>query len=262
MKALGLVVAADLRRPTAHPALWLGAMDEATHRGYALLLLHHDQPEGSLAELAARTGVAGMLLDCRPRQPDGPDPDPGMVAVWMNQHLRANCVHADERRAGRQAAESLLARGHRRVAYFTLRAAAVAGEGERRAGFELAMRQARAEALMLAADDIPWGDRVAFARAAARHPAGPTAYVAGSVAEADLLAGVLAVDGVAIPRDRSLVAIDADPSPRFTTLQIPLSEIGSLAASMLIERLGRPGSRPPVALPCMLVEGHSLAPRS
>jgi len=175
--------------------------------------------------------------------------DLGIPTVWINDNRRVDAVYPDERAGARLGTRHLLALGHRRLAYahhawsssdpalghYSVR--------DRLGGFtdELAaaglaplrafMREAgegddRANALIAAMRSLSAADR-------------PTAVLAYSAFDADVVLTAAHRLGLRVPGDLSVMAFDGQPVRSFglelTTLLIPLAEVGMRSVARLAE---------------------------
>lgn len=168
--------------------------------------------------------------------------------VWLNVKLRQDCVHPDDRRAGREATEQLLVRGHRRIAFATWISLDHYSFADRYAGYAEAMRLAgRRPRDLRAARRSPDDDGHEKARYFRRLLAGPnrpTAFVTYAATDAEALIGHAAVLGLRVPEDLSVVAIDgvvSDNVLSVATVQLPGAALGLAAIEMLSLRVATPG---------------------
>ncbi|PRY59957.1 MULTISPECIES: LacI family DNA-binding transcriptional regulator [Glycomyces] len=225
-----------------------GVEDEAVARGCVMLLARSEdmQPGGPMFDRLVGEGrVDGIVLQPR----DGADPQElartvGERAPLVTIHQRipgASSVVVPDELAARRATEHLIALGHRRIGF----AGGLAGSptAQRRADGHL---EALLRAGIAAAPElVTWrGYRESDGRASAAEllalPQRPTAIVAANVNAA---IGVLAqarAQGLAVPRDLSVVAIhDAWTAehtwPPLTCVRMPLYELGRTAVATLAE---------------------------
>ena len=166
-----------------------------------------------------------------------------MVARKINGDL-LDSVRVDEHVGSRLIIDHLHQLGHRSIAHID--GGGGASAGERREGYEIAMRSVGLEALI----DVVPGEftHEAGAKAALRlaeRASMPDAVFAGN----DLIAtGVwlqLERMNVRVPNDVSLVGYDDAPfigigQVGLTTIRQPSSEIGSRAAELLLDRIDEP----------------------
>lgn len=182
------------------------------------------------------------------------------VALTWSLREGFDCVGFDNRRAGRLAAEHLLALGHRRLGVVSGFLRYNDRARERLEGVREALRRQGADMPAAHVSEQPFtlaGGRAGFAALAALAEA-PTAIVAGN----DLLAvGALAeahARGFAVPGDLSIVGIDdlelaAHTTPPLTTIRLPTYELGRRAAEILLARLQGPAARQTIELEIDLV---------
>lgn len=169
--------------------------------------------------------------------------------VTLNLRLGAptRYIGSDHAQGGRLAAEYLLARGHRRVAYVAPGASAAAMQ-EREAGCREALQAAGAEALALAGTDVSLVEALAKVK---RERC--TGLVLGYQQLSLPALRTLHLLGLRVPDDLSVVGfespqVSAYTNPPLTTVRQPLLEMGARAAEVIAELLrgGAPRSaRPP-----------------
>jgi len=193
--------------------------------------------------------------------------------ILINNRRRHDCVYPDEGRAGREATEALLQRGHRRVAYldysFCPKDAAVChfSRLDRLAGYRAAMKAARLPARLLTAGARPRGDEVerlhAFMRSFLQAPDRPTGIVVYSGAE-ELVWVAASEQRLRIPQDLSLVVLDRPTRVgrwNLAHVPVPWERIAREAAAMLGRKIEDPAKpQPAVVVQARMVEGETLAP--
>ncbi len=160
-------------------------------------------------------------------------------------------VHNDERMGGRMAADALLRLGHRRIAYLG----------------PLDPPYLRGRAFL--ARCVACGVQAqAFPEAAtfmARRRDVTAAFCFSDYVAMDLYAAA-AQAGMAIPDELSVIGYDNMPfaallRPRLATVNQHKKALGVAAASLLLEALAEPASRPrQIRLPTTLAEGDSIGP--
>jgi LacI family transcriptional regulator len=162
----------------------------------------------------------------------------------------ARFVSPDEQRSGRTATRFLIASGHRRVAHLTY-ARHVHAIDARADGYRAAMTEAGLEPQVIAKADA------AAIVAAAR--AGVTAFFCHNDWLALAAIRALTEAGLSVPREASVLGVDASPSftaiyPGISTLRYPTTEIAAIAAAIVA------GETPPKTLPeCELVAGSTVS---
>lgn len=176
-------------------------------------------------------------------------------------------IGADDRQGGRLAGETLLAHGHRRIAFVgDLGSIPVR---DRLDGLQQAIGSAGRQAPQLvvratcAPDLSPaWLEQIASnVRCLLASPTAPTAFVAGSGATVTAIASIAATLGLAIPDDLGLIGFDDDASVHhLTTIGIPAGRIGTAAFEMLMRRIAGPDADPERrSLPVRLIDRGSLS---
>lgn len=248
--AIGLIV------PDVNNAIFSevfsGVQEAAAPRGTDILLGQVDAPSDGARQLArlVREGrIDGLLIQRREDFDDAAFAEvlaPDVPAVTINSRLpsRAGSVVLDDERGAATAADHLIGLGHRRIAM-------ISGSRHhdtarrREAGFLSALARAGlAPAGIIAAG---W-EADAGASAMARILSGTSAEGRPSgivVASANAAVGALSTAlraGVAVPGELSIVAINttwvaATIYPALTTVDLPLRELGSRSATMLIDHL-------------------------
>jgi DNA-binding LacI/PurR family transcriptional regulator len=211
--------------------------------GVVVRLVEDSAAAGALLEMIAATGTPCVCIE-RPA-----DPRFGFASVVV-----------DDTAGAFEATSYLLDRGHRRIAH-------LAGDRRytsaqvRRAGYERALA---ARDLPLDPDLIqgetwaPFAVDEALARLMAL-PDPPTAIFAASDSLAFRAVELSRAAGRRVPDDLAVVGFDDIPLaqemvPPLTTVQIPLNEVGRLAARRLLDLIKREGTPPPTdVLPVTLI---------
>ncbi len=196
-----------------------------------------------------------------------------LVNCWSPESDRLSAVVPREVQGGRQAAEELIARGHRRIAFLggvVTDAASV----ERELGFREAMATAGVPVhepwVLHDRYDISAGYRLAahlYQRS--RRDTRPTGLVCGNDRMASGVISALSGLGLSVPADVSVVGYDdqeglADQlTPALTTVSIPHYEMGRAAVEHLLAVVSTaaPGRPAPVTInvPGRLIRRGSVA---
>jgi LacI family transcriptional regulator len=157
---------------------------------------------------------------------------------------RADAVLADNVKAMRIGSDVLVAAGHRRIAFIGGRTDVETG-AERLAGYEMAMRAAELEPLVVDGDFRLERAEVAVAGLLRREPR-PTALIVGN--NLMTLGALRAIRdaGLRVPADIALVGVDDPPwsalvDPPLTTLAQPVRAMAADAMELLLQRVA--GSR-------------------
>jgi LacI family transcriptional regulator len=171
--------------------------------------------------------------------------DVPVVAVWSySDASQISCVGADNREAGRTAAQHLLSLGHRRIGFIF----PPTGENDR----ARSRLEAAKNAVKDAGIDTPdaWSVQslysIAQAKAACLDLLGQRHGLTGLICGNDIIAqgaisGAMQL-GLRIPQDLSIIGIgdfagSADIYPALSTVNIPAQEIGAQAGQYLVERV-------------------------
>jgi DNA-binding LacI/PurR family transcriptional regulator len=287
--ALGLVFDDPLPYAFTDPAAVLffegvAAVCEQERVGLALVPSRFGAPQET--DLTRTALVDGFIAYCDVADDGRLDviEERGLPLVIADGPPRAGApaVGIDDRAAAREAAEHLLALGHRRIGIVALPLSPDGYEGpatpERKAaaryhctGERLGGIRAAFEAAGIAWDGVPIEERAPHGRDAGRRAAAslldapdrPTALLAMSD---ELAIGALHAAeerGITVPRELSVIGFDDTPAasearPPLTTITQPHREKGETAARLLLQ----PGAQPRrVVLPTGLVERGSIAAR-
>ncbi len=194
---------------------------------------------------------------------------PVVIVGASSQDWQTPSVDTDNYGAARQAAEHLLALGHRRfVGLFG--AMETFNSRDRWRGFRDALLEAGVPETDVWTFTTPYADEVDEAnreaiRTALRLPNGPTAIFAAGYYLALSMLQSLRQAGVRVPEDVSLIGFDDPPSaalanPPLTTFRQPLDALGARAVQKLLEIAKRQSPEPlHEYLPTELVVRESTA---
>lgn len=174
----------------------------------------------------------------------------------------------DRFEAGCQAMRYLLSKGHKKIAYI---GAHIAENAMSIGRYEAYLRMMRSADLPVNPDwiiDSNWHRGICFEKTLKlmRLPDRPTALFVGSDHMAIAAISALHTLDISIPNEISVIGISdiADAkylNPPLTTIAIPQIEIGEIAASTLLQRIGGDTSLPKrIVVPTALVERSSVAP--
>lgn len=161
--------------------------------------------------------------------------------LWVNLKRKHNCIHYDDRGAGRLAVETLVALGHRRIAYLVRPGGGHYSTADRLRGYRAGMRAAGLEPILIEpfsatptaetdAQHLSLPDRLtSLFSALDPWPTAVVGYSADDVLAAYIAAGRL---GRQVPRDLSLIGIHQRLE---TPAGVPLSLVTSEAYGLGIE---------------------------
>ena len=281
-RTIGLIVT-DIQNPY-FPQLVSAVEDAARERGYSVLLADgRRDPEREIdsLEVLAERQVDGLIiasstLTLRHRARIRDVPCPVVIVNGESTVTAVPAVVSDNRSGGRQAAEHLLALGHRRMAYLAGPSADQWAVRERIAGVRTAIREhARRQArldIVLAPDGVEGGETAA--RTALQAEPGTTALICcNDLSAIGAMRGLRAL-GLVVPSHVSVVGFDdiemaSHVYPSLTTIRQATDDMGRWALASLCRRIdsgreesagqvgGPPG--PMVQLPVSLVVRGSTA---
>ncbi|MEX2388484.1 MAG: LacI family DNA-binding transcriptional regulator [Phycisphaeraceae bacterium] len=201
-----------------------------------------------------------------------------MPSVWMNTKLEADCIHLDDRRAGREATEHLLALDHQRIAYLDVAHSMKTlcrdhySARDRAVGYSEAMKAAGLTPHVMRFDRrpsegevSPWVCQNVFDTADR-----PTAVIGYGWKEVSHVAVAALQRGVQLGKDLSLMHMSTagDPSGSrlggitFTHMAAELRAMAREAVQMLLEKIVDPQTTlAPRTLPFTHIEGLTTGRR-
>jgi LacI family transcriptional regulator len=271
---VGLVID-DIANPW-HASCFKAIDSEMRAHGYSLYLMSTNgraSEEAAAIDMLQHGRADGVILTLNNEQDSrtiGRLQKLRIPSVLLDRELplEIDAVLTDHASGLRQATSYLLGLGHRRIAIITAGSDIRPGR-ERVRGFVEAFENSGlptpSELIRSQSLSADYGFREATALFQMRKR--PTAIIA---AGNRILVGVLRAiqqQGVAIPRDLSLIACDRSdvallyPGP-ITLIDRPVEEIGRTAAQILLERLGGEANRPArrISFPTHLILGGSCIP--
>jgi LacI family transcriptional regulator len=251
----------------------LGAHEVAWAHGSLLLVVNTTRDQRILRdvidELVDRPVDAIIFAVVGTRRVSVPDALKGVPALLLNGYMTGGLLPSvlpDEVDGGRRAAELLLSRGHRRIAYLTGFPSVWATRARLR-GFRLALAEAGVNAddqIVLHGNYRP-DSGYELARSVLARADRPTAIMCGNDRMATGAYLALARAGLRIPEDMSVVGYDDQVqlaeylTPGLTTVRLPYYQMGRWAAEQVVS--GRVGELPArTYLPCPAVSRGSVAP--
>lgn len=248
-KAIGLVI------PDLENEFYMSGaailQDVLTSEGYLLVLCcSTNNPETDsqlLASLAERRVDGIAHVPCSPEGSStvrGLNPQlPVVEYARRSASETVDSVTGDEERGADAIVQHLADLGHTSIAMIA-GPASLSTTGDRVAGFEKACRRLRLRKrdcpVLHGTYDIEWG-RKAAARVLREHP-DVTAIFASSSRLAMGVLEALRRDGIRVPADMSVAGF-LNPewfdiaSPPLTTYDLPLKEMGGMAAQLLLQRI-------------------------
>lgn len=177
--------------------------------------------------------------------------DVPVVAAWSYcDDAPISCIGADNREAGRLAADHLLALGHRRIGFIF----PPTGDNDRARGRLQAVKTAIENAGIVIPDS--WMAQSLYSIANSKNACldllSRDEALTGVICGNDIIAqGAISAAmqlGLHIPKDLSIIGIgdfagSADLYPALSTVQIPAHEIGAQAAQYLVDQVADPDER-------------------
>ncbi|MGN8246687.1 LacI family DNA-binding transcriptional regulator [Cellulomonas soli] len=252
-----------------------GAVDAARDHGRHLVLWPCAVDDGDNVTAVARGGLAeGVLVmevhlhDTRVQALREAGVPVALVGR-TDDELDLPVVDIDFEATLEDAVEHLSALGHRRLGFVDHAAARrAAGHGptvRAEQAYRAAMARRGLDAHVVHAEESPEGGRAATATLV-DGPAQATALVVMNEEAGFGVVAALAERGLRVPQDVSVLSVVSSPSvarltvPPLTTLHAPGSALGRAGVEALLAFLDDQQVRPPVLVPCRLVEGASTAP--
>jgi LacI family transcriptional regulator len=200
-------------------------------------------------------------------------------AIWLNRKQEHDCVYPDDVAMGRQAAQRLLAAGHRRIAYLDWGAGwkqldtAHYSQRDRQEGYVEAMKAAGLTPQPIRREDSDvktnWRELCEMLTRLLAGDDRPTAFVTYSTPFARRIATAASRRGLGLPADLSIVntgnadSIDLDDGREISTVVAPEHAYGAAGVEAVLEKLEAPGGTrvPPRAVPPeQYYEGQTVAP--
>jgi LacI family transcriptional regulator len=234
-----------------------GAEAEARRHGFFLIIgsveEESEEDERAYLRLMLERRVEGLIVAWPTLRLDSdnqlraiPSRVPLVVVASEVELPGATVVDVDNRRGGQDATSLLIGEGHRRIATITGPLEWPSARA-RLAGYQDALemwRIAEEPSLIVSAPD--WG--LASGRSGAAHLLDRGPPFTAIFAQSDLLAlgtiSELRARAMTVPGDVSVLGYDDLPiasfvDPPLTTVHQPMREVGALAASLLIDEIGR-----------------------
>jgi LacI family transcriptional regulator len=195
----------------------------------------------------------------------------GAPTIWINNKQETDSVYPDDLAAGREAAERLMALGHRRIVYVDFglgRKDAHYSRADRAEGYRRAMRAAGLQALVTDAPrplDEP--ERPAFLIEWLDREDRPTAFIAYSPGHSDPVHRAARSLGLSVPEDVSVIAFTENRHKQYglwlSRMAGPWAEMGREAVRMLMTKTASPEKAfPSKRLRYTHVDGETCAPVS
>jgi len=222
--------------------------DQAFDAGYRVLVCNTDETaekQRAYLEALIDERVLGVIIS--PSDPGGEQIahllELGIPVVAFDREVadaRADAVLADNVKALRIGTDVLVAAGHRRIGFIGGRTDVETG-AERLAGYEIAMRAAGLEPLVVDGDFRLDRAESAVAGLLEREPR-PTALIVGNNLMTLGAMRAIRTAGLRVPDDVALVGVDDPPwsalvDPPLTTLAQPVRAMAADAMELLLQRV-------------------------
>ncbi|MFA9480334.1 LacI family DNA-binding transcriptional regulator [Phycisphaerales bacterium AB-hyl4] len=199
--------------------------------------------------------------------------DSQVPTVWINRKRHHDTVRPDDFQAGQLAAETLLALGHRRIAYVQLLHSALKlpqlhySVTDRIEGFQTSVQAAGLKSEVISFDQaLPQAEIESWATAFLSDPDRPTAVVAADVLERETLLLGCARLNLRVPEDLSILAFASGKLSgcevgwqSFTNVAVDWHKVGDQSVRMLV-RVIENHHVDPILIPFELTEGQTTAP--
>jgi len=191
----------------------------------------------------------------------------GRVACVRHQSLPFDTVLPENRRGASQAAELLLALGHRKIGILSGPSGLSTVE-HRLAGFLDTVHASGVHVpddAVIGADFTRDGGYAAMLELAHRYPDRTAVFALNDPTAAGAMAALREELGRSVPRDVSVIGFDDVPTaldltPALTTVRLPLEEMGERAMRLLLD--ASPGSPRTIRVKAdLVVRGSTAAPR-
>jgi LacI family transcriptional regulator len=270
-RTIALVLGAEAVVSYVSPHFLIGLNKALAAADHLLVMASvDDQDERLLSRLSAEHAVDGALLNWNVHIPDRlmRQAAGAMPAIWVNRMAATDCVMPDDRKAGREATEVLLQRGHRRIVYLDAVIAHTPdlhfSRNERIEGFRDAMREAGLQPELMTPKLMSAQEVTESVRARLAQPDRPTALLSYAVDGG--VHAALAVErcGLQIPRDLSVMIFEEFPIGTgydFDYMQVPFEAVGVTAAEEVLAKIEAPQRRRKTRrVPFVYVPGQTLAP--
>jgi LacI family transcriptional regulator len=192
----------------------------------------------------------------------------GRVACVRHQSLPFDTVLPENRRGASQAAELLLALGHRKIGILSGPSGLSTVE-HRLGGFRDTLHAAGVHVpddAVVTADFTRDGGYAAMVELHQRHPDRTAVFALNDPTAAGAMAALREELGRSVPRDVSVIGFDDVPTaldltPALTTVRLPLEEMGERAMRLLLDT-SAPGPRTVRVKADLVVRGSTAAPRT
>ncbi len=217
--------------------------------------------DGSVPQLLTELFADGLLINYNAKIPSALTAlieSCRLPAIWINSVHPADCVHPDDRAAAHDLTALFLKSGHRRVVFLNSAGTWHYSALERRQGYVEAMTAAGAAPDVVEIHNQPTPEeRKELVQTLLLREIRPTAVVCYAPEVCELLCGMAATCGWAIPADLKVATFEDDPvvwhDQVIPTMLLPQREMAVAAVAMLLKKIAKPDeAQPPLAVPCRL----------
>lgn len=254
---------------TANRMLLDGVAEVCEDEGLALVLIDRRPPQPDRPDILRNALVDGLIIHCDALDPDRlkliEDRQLPTVVLDAEAIGDGRSVGIDDEGGARAAAQHVVDLGHRRVAVLTLDSRKIVKSHlvseARWRGYRGPLERAGCDTTVEPAGGLDWDEFAALVSGLLQHEPAPTAILAMSDDIADGVVRVAATLGIRIPDQLSVVGFDDTPVatgsvPPLTTVHQNHAAKGRLAARMLLGQI----EAKQVRLPVELVVRDSTAP--
>ncbi len=271
--AVGLLASVTRNRSNFPALLWEGIDAALTDHDMHLVLtrLPDEQltDEAYVPKVLRELSVDGLLINYThgiPSRMIELIEQHTIPSIWLNTKRTHDCVYPDDVAAGRAAADHLLQRGHRRIAFMTGVSRTHYSMEDRIAGAAGAMRTAGEEMAILSPSQQTWQAPQRLAEfdqyLREQHPSAIITYGA-----MDALTVLRVADraGLDVPRDLSIISIgphgDNSAGIVISTVMVDEAGVGRSAVEVLQRKIAQPDKTlaPVVVKPHELIGGQTCA---
>ena len=280
LSSLALVMSTDGTRSALPDGMLDGILDQVqAHDRHLLVAKLSDKDltsSGTVPRLLRELSADGMLINYSWRMPEALARlvrQHRIPAIHLNALRDTDCARPDDLAAGRQAAQHLIAAGHRRIAWVDLFRSAAGlraahySQSDRERGFIAAAAEAGiAASVWRPPVDAPMQDFLCHAQTLLRAAPKVTGVAVNHAECAHAVVAEARALGRRIGDDLAMVLIDPQPGwgvgGGVPTFVIPSHAVGMAGVDLLLEKIDQPTrALPSRVLPFAFDPGHDQTPR-